>query len=528
MRKLDLNRVAEQKAFVDKMSHGHGCRVTIVSLYNTENTSIRYFIPMLKNAGHSVQVIYFRDYYVNDACTHTPDDERCFMELLNKFSPDLVAFSIGSSTFCHVGQRLTELIREHMSPVILWGGVHAMVTPDEAIDHADMVCLGEGELVILELARRIADKKPCDDIENLWIRKGDTVIKNKTRPPIEDLDLLPVPDFSDDQKYFIENKIVPGDPTRDVTWQYLAQTSRGCPFSCSFCMNSILKPIFTGRTLRRRSVDSILHELQETLKQLPNVGALFFIDEVFMVDPDWIHEFAEKYPEMVKLPFGIYNTPGLTEEGLLKELKSAGLFEVEIGIQSGSDRVRREIFNRKTTNAQILAASRAAHRYGIDLKFDLIFDNPFETEEDHRALFELLLKIPPPFEFSSFSLVWFPRVPLTQMGLDAGFIKPEDIEDRSNKAFKQWSVSLDYKRSNRELYWITMCMLTGKPWIPAGVARWLARRRLIQEKPNVLQPLLRLNTMIRWILKGIPVLLRGQVPWPIVRKRWRYMIMAMK
>ncbi|MBN1297167.1 B12-binding domain-containing radical SAM protein [bacterium] len=528
MRRLNANRVAEQKRFIDDMSRGNGCRISIVSLYNTENTSIRYFIPMLKRAGHQVQVIYFRDYYVNDACVHTETDERLFIEVMTAFRPDLVAFSIGSSTFCHVGERLTRCVREHIDTRILWGGVHAMVTPDEAIQHADMVCLGEGELALLELARAIADKRPVDSIRNLWVRTPDGIKQNPTRPPLEDLDILPVPDYSDENKFFIKNALIPGDPTRDVTWQYLAQASRGCPFSCSFCMNSVLKPIFTGRTLRRRSVDSILAELQAVLKQLPNVGALFFIDEVFMVDADWIDEFASKYPQTVHLPFGVYNTPGLTEDYLLKKLKTAGLFEVEVGIQSGSDRIRKDVFHRSATNAQILSASRAAHRYGIDLKFDLIFDNPFETDDDRKDLFELLMQIPAPFEFSSFSLVWFPRVPLTAMALQQGIITENDIEDRSNKAFTQWAVSLEYPRPVNELYWITLCMLTGKPWIPPRLVRWLSHREAIRRKPQILQPLLRFNTLLRWVLKGIPVLFRGQVPWAIIRKRWRYMIMAMK
>ena len=524
----NLELVNKQKLFLEEMSKPGGGRVTLVSLYNTENTSIRYFIPMLRNAGHEVQVIYFWDYYVNDAVHHPPEDEEAFLNLIKSFDPHLVAFSVGSSTFYQVAEQLTQKVKANSEAFVLWGGVHAMVTPDQGIEHADAVCLGEGELVLLELIHALLQKNDVSKIKNLWVKTPEGIMKNPARPPIEDLDILPLPDFSDHMKYFIQNGVEKGDPHGYVTWQYYAQASRGCPFSCSFCMNSILKPIFSGRCLRRKSVDNIIEELIYVKQALPNIGSFFFIDEVFMIDDDWIMEFAEKYPVRVGLPFGIYNTPGLVEDKYLRVLKRAGLFEVEIGIQSGSEKIRREVFHRKTTNAEILSASRATHRYGIDLKFDLIWDNPFESENDKRQLFDLLLKIPPPFEFSSFSLVWFPRVPITQMALDQGIIGPEDIEDRKNKAFEQWSVTLDYPRPKDELFWISICMLTGKPWIPSHFIRWLSRQEFIRQNPKILHPLIRVNTIIRWILKGIPVLIRGQVPWAIIRKRWRFMVKAVK
>ncbi len=511
-----------------QVSPDSGCRVTIVSIYNMENTSIRYFIPILRQAGHTVQVVYFQDYYVNDAVSHTRTQEDMFIDVIKGFNPDIVAFSVISSTFFPVTRDLTELVTEKIGALTIWGGVHAMVNPDQGIEIADCVCLGEGEYPLLDLANAIARGESHDAIPNLWVKTPDGIRKNPVRPMIENLAELPLPDYSDDNKYYIKDKVYTGDPFKEFNWQYFVHASRGCPLSCSYCMNSVLKPIFGSGRLRKRPVESVVAELEYVRETLPLVGSIWFIDEAFLTNDDWIDEFVQLYPKRVGLPFGISNIPGFIKAKHLTKLKKAGLFEVDMGIQSGSQKVRYEIFNRRVSTEDILNAAQAVHECGIDLKVDLIFDNPYETEEDKQELFELLMKMQPPFEFCIFSLTWFPGVPLTQRALADGIITEEQLEDRAGKAKEQWAITMDFPRSRDEQFWISICMLTGKPWFPRPLIRWLSTKKIVREKPGILQPIIRVNTLIRWILKGIPVLLKGQVPWTLVRKRWRFMLKAVK
>ncbi len=526
--KLDQQRMQEQAEFIRKMSDKGCCRIALVSIYNFENTSIRYFIPMLRQAGHQVQVIYFKDYYVNDALQHTSKDEDDFISLIRDFNPHFVALSVGSSTIVEIAQRLTDLIHEKTGTFVLWGGIHAMVAPDESLQFADAVCLGEGELALLEFANAFINNKDITQIQNIWVRKSGKIIKNDVRPLIENIDVLPLPDYSNENKFVVKSGIVPQDPHQFTTWQYLGLSARGCPFSCSFCMNSILKSIFRGRAVRRKTVDSLIHELEYVRQTLPHVGSIGFIDEVFLIDKDWIMEFKDKYREKINMPFLIQNTPGLVEDWHLSELKKAGLFEVGMGIQSGSERIRKKIFHRNTTNEEVKAAAHACHRHGIDLKFDLIFDNPFENESDKKELLDLLLSLPRPFEFCTYSLVWFPKVPITQMGIDKGFITAEDTEDKAHKAFRQWAVSLNYKRSTDEQFWISLSMLTGKPWVPKAFIKWLSKNSTVRKKPQILAPLIKLNSYIYWFYKGVPVLLKGQISLRLIRKRWKYILSALK
>ena len=403
-----------------------------------------------------------------------------------------------------------------------------MITPEKSLEIVDCVCLGEGEYPMVDLANAVARGEDYHRIPNFWVKMPDGIHENPARPMIMNLDVLPLPDYSDENKYYIKDKLYQGDPFKAFNWQYFAHASRGCPLNCSYCMNSILKPIFGSGRIRRRGVESLIRELEYVRKVLPQVGAVHFIDEAFMADDDWIEELMEKYPDRVGLPFSVSNIPGFVQDHDLKRLKKAGLYEVNMGIQSGSERVRYDIFNRRVSTEEILHSTRAVHRCGLDLKVDLIFDNPYENEKDKEELFELLMKIPPPFEFCSQSLIWFPGVPITERALKDGLITEDQVEDRANKAKNQWSITMDFPRSTDELFWISICMLTGKPWFPRPLIRWLRKRKIIRKKPGILQPVIRINTLIHWVVKGIPVLLKGQVPWSLIRKRWKFMLKAVK
>ncbi|MFH1229458.1 MAG: cobalamin-dependent protein, partial [Candidatus Aenigmatarchaeota archaeon] len=96
--------------------------------------------------------------------------------------------------------RLTEIIKKNMSVPVVWGGIHPTIAPEKCIGHADIICIGEGEYAMKELAEKIERKEDYSGIKNLWVRKEGKIIKNEVRPLIEDLDSLPFTDFTDNHK----------------------------------------------------------------------------------------------------------------------------------------------------------------------------------------------------------------------------------------------------------------------------------------------------------------------------------------
>jgi len=118
--------------------------------------------------------------------------------------------------------------------------------------------VAEGEIPLLKLAYALSrGEKNYTDIKSLWFNDKGVVKKNELYPLIQNLDLIPFPQFEDDDKYSVEdNTLSYGEPyyTGELAW-YNTMTGRGCPYSCTFCSNSFLNERFKGlgKILRRRT-----------------------------------------------------------------------------------------------------------------------------------------------------------------------------------------------------------------------------------------------------------------------------------
>ena len=102
--------------------------------------------------------------------------------------------------------------------------------------------------------------------------------------------------------------------------------------------------------IRYRDINKVIEELREVKKRLPSVERINFYDEVFLLQDKRISEFADKYKREIGLPFYCMFYPGTCSEEKAKKLTKVGLAGVWLGVQSGSERVRREVFKRNYTS----------------------------------------------------------------------------------------------------------------------------------------------------------------------------------
>jgi len=160
---------------------------------------------------------------------------------------------------------------------------------------------------------------------------------------------------------------------------------------------------------------------------LKKIKAFLFMDEIFPLQNDWLKEFAQKYKKEIGIPFVITLYPGMLTEERAGLLKDAGLKEVSIGIQSGSEDIRRDVYKRAGTNSRILEENRILSRLGIMTYYDFIIKNPFETEKDYRESLELVSKLKRPFYLKLHTLAYYPRHPITEMALDRKLITEENV-----------------------------------------------------------------------------------------------------
>jgi anaerobic magnesium-protoporphyrin IX monomethyl ester cyclase len=495
---------------------GKKARIALISLYSTDAIGLRYLKAMLHEHGYDVSLIFFKELHLAaDMMTLPTEPEyRLLIELLRNLGPDLVGISL-RSTFACVASLMTERIRKELSLPVIWGGTHPTVSPEESIRIADMLCIGEGEHSLLELMDAISASKDYTSIRNLWVRQGAEIVRNEVRPLTTDLDSLPFPDYGKDDKYLIENENVSqGDPAL-ATFNLNIMASRGCPYQCSYCCNSVFNLLYHGKgpRIRRRTVDNVMTEILTLLRLFPNVRRIDFIDEVFAWDKDWIAQFIERYKNEVNMPFQCAQHPNLVDREVLHMLRGAGLERVEIGVQSGSERIRKEYLERPVSDEQLLRTSKLLREIGLVPFYDFIVDNPFETEKERKETLHFLLKIQRPFHLHVFSLKYFPGTVMTRKTLEAGLISEKQVEGNATEISQRMFVTLKDHRPVTDRFWISLYSLVSKSFVPKIVIRWLAERQSLQKHPSLLVFFansvnnLKLGMIaVAWLFQGKPVL----------------------
>jgi len=419
---------------------------------------------VLSSIGYDVKMLFLkvngkktRDEYkerskklFKNEIDHVTDKEIEIMErYVLGYKPHMVAVSLVSSNF-ELYKKIYERMRTWGNFKTVLGGWQPSLSPERCIDHCDILCVGEGEEVLPELAEALSEGKRIDGIKNLWIRKNGKIIKNDPRPLVSDLNALPNFIFDNNLAAYIEDdRIAYEDPYMSNT-RYGVIAGRGCPYRCTYCSNSYMSRIYPKwSSVRHRSVDRVMEELVEVKKRLPKVERINFYDEVFMPSKEWIRKFSERYKQEIGLPFYCMFYPGRCDDETAKLLKErVSLDGVWLGVQSGSERVRREVFKRYHTNEDVLKQAGIFHKHGINVRYDFILDNPFETFAESLESINIMLKFPQPFSLNLFSMKFFPKTEITSMALAEGLINEEELDDRRSNDRHNYMVSMSDDNSD--------------------------------------------------------------------------------
>jgi len=197
-----------------------------------------------------------------------------------------------------------------------------------------------------------------------------------------------------------------------------------------------------GRYSRRRSVPNVIVELREVLNIPGNKKEIVeFHDENFGTDEFWLSEFVSLYPKEIGLPFKVQYNPTLVKSTTIERLAKCGLHRVKLGIEAGTDRIRNQVFSRPGKNSDIVKLANQISEYDVKIRYDLIIDNPYDTEESLKETINLLLQLPKPLRFNLYSLQYFPDYPLTQKAIEDGHINEEEatLESLQKKMARNWA-----------------------------------------------------------------------------------------
>lgn len=449
-------------------------------MYNYHSFSAKVLYSLLEKKGYAVKVIFFKEIFDNNVQEPTEQEYILLEEKIKELKPDIIGVSLLSSSLSAISISTIRRLKKLESRIII-GGIAPTVNPEQYISEVDYLCLGDGENTILELLDKINNNQSLKDIKGLWVNDHGNIIKNDLMKEMIPFDELPVPTLNG--ALYLNNNLFERKPETI----YSTMTSRGCPFNCTYCTNSFFHKLYDnkkGYWLRKRKVDNVIEELEIEKKRNSHLKIIDFHDDDFLHDPRWLREFSEKYKKKIGLPFIALTTFNHCDEERIVLFKEAGGKTLKLGIQTGSERVRKEVYNRAYyTNEQIIATSKMLKKYKIEQLYDLIVDNPFETEEDQKKTLELLLSLTRPFKLSIFSLIYFPKTRLTEIALEKGFIDAQDIENNKHKAITNWRSKLSTVESDKNYYYLSLYYLVDSA-LPRTIVKLFSGMSLFQRKPR--------------------------------------------
>lgn len=329
------------------------------------NQGIAQLSSCLKQAGHKTSLIHLFEEVVQ---------EDCYVELIRKHSPDIIAYSFISNLFDEI-KKYASWTKKNFEIPIICGGPHPTLAPDECMETGlfDIICRGEGEAAIVELCNKLQKKENITDIRNLWVKSEGKVYKNPVGPLVEDLDLLPSLDY---ELFNYESLVDSTGFKRLVT-----MASRGCPYDCTYCCNHIFKELYPNKNkyVRFRSVDKTIEEIEKGLSKYPFLEQVRFFDDTLTLKKSWFREFAQKYKEKIGLPYSTNDRVNQIDEEVASLLKDSGCNFVEFGIESGNKKIREDIMKRRTPDEQIVSAFALCRKHGIRTSAFNIIGVPAET-----------------------------------------------------------------------------------------------------------------------------------------------------
>jgi anaerobic magnesium-protoporphyrin IX monomethyl ester cyclase len=359
---------------------------------------ISYISALLRNAGvHTKLVVLSSESQQSSLSLAT--------ETVRDYDPDIIAFTCVATQFAFM-DKLARLTKGSWPrKYLIIGGPHVSLNPEEPLRSVfDAVCVGEGEYAMLELVEQLQAGREPNGISNLWLKRANgSVQRNCTRPFIDNLDALPFPDHGLWASWI--HGAEPGSPP--------ILLGRGCPYLCTYCSNHALRTLATGNYVRFRSPGNIVQEIRSVLEQYPcDPPSLYLEVETIGVYKQWtldlcaaLQQLNRTLPQPIRFRTNFRVTAKTLDPQLFEALAAANFRCINIGLEAGSERVRRDILKRNYSNDQFLRAVHLAHEHRMEVNVFNMIGIPGETMADHLETVRLNRESRPNFSFTS---IFFP------------------------------------------------------------------------------------------------------------------------
>ncbi len=403
-----------------------------------ESIGVANLSGILKAAGHETDLLLV---------SHTPD----LIGAIKQYNPGLIAFSALTGVH-HSIQHLAVAIKAQVNIPIIVGGPHPTYSAD-MINHPgiDIICRGEGELAILELAEAMEGDRDVTGIQNLSVKtRNGTIHRNGLRPPVP-LDELPPPDRELYYKYGF---------LRDMPMKRFI-ASMGCPYPCTFCHEPVIRALYKQETksdyLRRKSVARTVSEIKYIADRYP-LKHVHFSDDLFFIRNSykWLEEFAEVYAREVGLPFNCNIRYDSVTQHAADLLEKAHCYGAAVGLESGNEEIREVVIKKRSKNDQIVEGARLLRERGIKVLTTNMIGLPGETLDQAFETVELNMALKSDYVRANTFLL-FPGLPLVEYARQKGYIDKDFDIDKQVAHSQEITLSTPYAREFRNinsLFWL--------------------------------------------------------------------------
>ncbi len=295
---------------------------------------------------------------------------------IREFRPDLVGMSMISQEYRKFYQILSDVKRHYPQVKTVVGGPHVTILKDKALRDCPAIDYGvvhEGERLLVELCRGVAE----EEIKGLIFRRDGEIIYTGARPWLMNVDDLPWPRY---HKFEIDRYI----STKII------YTSRGCPYSCTFCPNRIVSPTF-----RARSSGNVVDEIEYWYTR--GKRQFNFDDDNFNIVRDRVFEICDEIERRGMKDLFIHCSNGIradhVDREMLKRMREVGFRSIAFGVDGGNNRILK-LVKKGETIEDIEKGIKTACELGYDVKLLFVIGTPYETWSDVEDKVKLTLKYP--------------------------------------------------------------------------------------------------------------------------------------
>ncbi len=380
--------------------------------------SLVYLASVLAERGIEVTI-------VDEVCTK--DCEKRVLDLLETKPPIAVGITSMTGEQLRHGLAFARLVREHGAAVIIWGGIHASLLPEQTVRHplVDFVVAGEGEYALADLIDCIEERDDPSDIPGVFMKRSGGVAGSKQEMFI-DLASLPELPFHlvDIERYIVAR------PDLGMERCFEICTSRGCPHHCGFCYiesvhGSCWRPIEAGATVER--IKALVERFQ--------LDGLLFREDNFFVQRDRVEKIARLLvQEKVNIAWAAscrINYFASYRPEFVDLLRESGCVQLTFGVESGSNRVL-DYIGKGITVEMVLRVARKVKEAGIRGTYHFMGGFPGETAHeflDTCRLIDALIEIAPDAVVREMSIFApYPGIRLIPECVKRGYEEPSSLE----------------------------------------------------------------------------------------------------